>query len=905
MTSHMIKKSTAVLLTTLFSVMTVFSQELTPTRLVSSMCGQSQTLTIGSLLLVDDGAGQNGSYSPNVNCTYSVVGSCNNPYRMSVRINSIDIDPGDTLYLYNGPSAYPSTLIAAINNSNATEHNGRQYYASAANTSNTLTIRFRSNSDNRSGEGFSMTFSCAYPCEEALPVIEDNYDVLRNGVVVRTAQLKDNVEYDTIVRVINGVPETTYNVSHFKSANICDGECVQLRGHGEYSTAHGLYNPTDATTLFRWNFGGEDTVAGLGMVRTRPVCYDSASCYYVRLSLLDEMGCAGIMEATMYIRIAPNPIKTIGDLPLICANDSIFVEVSTEEGSAVSYDHIDIENTHSGNNSSKQFVPDGLNYCEVSCYSSKIVFNEFSNDMVITSAEDICSVCVNFEHSYMGDYQLSIKCPTNAQAILKYKNSESGAPAGSYGGGGIFTGYPYGGNDHGSWDENGSWSDEGYCDSVYNMYGVGLDYCFSRNGNYTLVDGYPANTTTQMESHYIAASSSTYQIEVTHTFQIIPRPFVDAGTSAGTKTFNTKRPSDRDTKSDYYLPAQSFSNLIGCPLNGEWEVEVCDWLGVDNGWIFGWSMDLCNSQLDNYNCQYEVPIDTAWWSVDSLEGHRDNHGVYHGLHVENLGGADYAAYLTTVDTGGSFNVYFNLVDDFGCQWDTSLVVTTNPLPHSVTIVNKCPDEPYTWVDGNTYVEPPMPRPEWIFPAQTGCDSVVALQIVNDKVPEAHMSVVPSYVSYDNHEVTLYDASDGSYGRTWYFDGETSNEAIATFDYPIEKDSLEVMLVATSKYNCPDTAYVTIPMDKTLIFVPTAFTPDRDDNAYFFIKGNNILDDAQVYIYNRMGALVSSWVGFEGSWDGHHGGKRCVGGVYSWVVKYHSSFEPSRWHYKTGTVTLIR
>ena len=114
-----------------------------------------------------------------------------------------------------------------------------------------------------------------------------------------------------------------------------------------------------------------------------------------------------------------------------------------------------------------------------------------------------------------------------------------------------------------------------------------------------------------------------------------------------------------------------------------------------------------------------------------------------------------------------------------------------------------------------------------------------------------------------------------------------------------------MLIATSKYNCPDTAYVTIPMDKTLIFVPTAFTPDRDDNAYFFIKGNNILDDAQVYIYNRMGALVSSWVGFEGSWDGHHDGKRCAGGVYSWVVKYHSSFEPSRWHYKTGTVTLIR
>ena len=130
--------------------------------------------------------------------------------------------------------------------------------------------------------------------------------------------------------------------------------------------------------------------------------------------------------------------------------------------------------------------------------------------------------------------------------------------------------------------------------------------------------------------------------------------------------------------------------------------------------------------------------------------------------------------------------------------------------------------------------------------------------------------------------------------------------MATFTYPIEKDSLEVMMIATSQFNCPDTAYVTIPMDKTLIWISSnAFTPDRDDNAYFYFKGYNVLDDAQVYIYNRMGALVASWVGFEGQWDGHHDGKRCPMGAYTWVIKYHSSFEPSRWHYKTGTVTLLR
>ncbi len=900
----MIKKLTAVLLTTLFTVVTAYSQEVVPTPLISSLCGGSDTLTNGSLLLVADGQGTNGRYSPNQNCSYSVVGSCNDPYRMSVRINSIDIDPGDTLYLYDGPSTFPSSRLAAINNANSSEYEGHQFFASTANSSNTLTVLFHSNSDNNTGNGFSLTFSCAYPCESSIPVIEDSYDIVRNGVVVGMGQLKDNIEYDTIVRVINGVAETTFNVGRFKSANICDGECVQLHAHGQYGHDHGLYNPSDATTTFRWNFG-TDTLSGLNMVRTSPICYDSASCYYVRLALLDEMGCASINEATMYIRIAPNPIKTIGSLPIICANDSIFVSVSTEEGSAVSYDHIEIENTQSRNNTSKQFVPDGLYHCDVSCYSSTVVFNQFSNDMVINSAEDICSVCVNFEHSYMGDYQLAIKCPTGAQSILKYKNSETGVPSGAYGGGGIFTGYPYGGNDHDDYDELGTTGDEGYCDSVYNMYGVGLDYCFSRNSNYTLVDGYPANTTTNMESHYIAATDDAYQINVTHTFETIPRPYVSAGTSAGTKTFKTKRPSDHANKTDYYLPGQSFASLIGCPMNGEWEVELCDWLGVDNGWIFGWSMDLCNEQLDNYNCKYNVPIDTAYWSVDSLEGHWSR-GVYHGLHVENLGGEDFAANVTTIDTGGRFNLYFNLIDDYGCHWDTSLVVITNPLPTSVTVVNKCPEEEYTWVDGNTYIEAPTPRPTWIFPAQTGCDSVVSLQILNDRIPDAQINVIPSYVTYDNNEVTLYDVSQGSFGRTWYFNGETSNLSMATFTYPIDKDSLEVMMIATSQFNCPDTAYVTIPMDKTLIWISSnAFTPDRDDNAYFYFKGHNVLDDAQVYIYNRMGALVASWVGFEGQWDGHHNGERCPMGAYTWVVKYHSLFEPSRWHYKTGTVTLLR
>lgn len=34
-----------------------------------------------------------------------------------------------------------------------------------------------------------------------------------------------------------------------------------------------------------------------------------------------------------------------------------------------------------------------------------------------------------------------------------------------------------------------------------------------------------------------------------------------------------------------YESVQSFDNLLGCPLNGTWTVEVCDMFAIDNGFI--------------------------------------------------------------------------------------------------------------------------------------------------------------------------------------------------------------------------------------------------------------------------------------------------------------------------------
>ena len=53
-----------------------------------------------------------------------------------------------------------------------------------------------------------------------------------------------------------------------------------------------------------------------------------------------------------------------------------------------------------------------------------------------------------------------------------------------------------------------------------------------------------------------------------------------------------------------YLPFDDFSNLVGCPLNGEWVISIRDQWAFDNGWVF-------NATID-FNIAAYLPIDVLW-----------------------------------------------------------------------------------------------------------------------------------------------------------------------------------------------------------------------------------------------------------------------------------------------------
>ena len=487
-------------------------------------------------------------------------------------------------------------------------------------------------------------------------------------------------EYDTSATGVITVRNSYY------SFNICNGECIKLHGHGEYESSSGA---SDTTSTFTWVMGDNTTYSDVNLT-TVEHCYSEPGCYEVSLSIKDQLGNVSSIYVNAKVRIAINPIKTISPIETICSNDSVLLIAAFDDSiGQLSLTHLAHRSSVSHEYDAKTFIPDGPN-CAVECYEAPVTFSEFPVGQTIQSAEEICSICINYEHSYMGDYRLSIICPNNSQSVLKYADDyhdpifddytlSQSLPYGSYGGGSIYAGIPYGGYNDYSWD--GSYGSQ-YCDTAYNMYGDGRNYCFSRSGDYTLVDGRAADVPQYNQSTptYLGNDDGTYEISLSnYQFTTVPAGYNDAGQRASSSSFDIKRPSDHDNKSDYYTPHSDFHELIGCPMNGTWKIQICDYWAQDNGWVFSWSLDLCNIQQQD-ECRYTVDIDSVVWSADTT--HSSHTGdEYRGLVMNKVDST--SVWMHAKDTAGVFPVNVTVYDQFGCQWDTSTSVHIIALPSNL------------------------------------------------------------------------------------------------------------------------------------------------------------------------------------------------------------------------------
>ncbi len=633
----------------------------------------------------------NGAVDSNANLWVVLTGHCTDPNLLSLTVEAFDIDPSDTLYIYDGPST-ASPLIYKGNNEYNAAFVSQIFFPSVANTSQALTVAYRTTKPDKNGAGFSLQAMCRMPCEQAVPHIDSIYYKMRNGVITDTVIMGMGFTVDTVLHV-NDDGDSTWviDTTRFRAVNLCQGEDVMFRGYGIYTNQYNLYAPMDATTTFKWNLGNGDTAVGLEVTEVI-ASYNDLDCYDVTLSLLDEQGCPSAILESVTVRLAQMPIKTIYGLATICNVDSVLVNVGYEgDNGAITLQKIEFKQTKSKTNQVRTFIPDGPYCTELgmsTCFTAPVAFNEFPNGRTVQGVEDICSICVNYEHTFMGDYTMAIICPSGASARLKTKN-----------GGGLWSGFPL---DSAPWD--GSGSSAIICDSLNNPYGVGLEYCFSKNADYTFQNGLNASDETPAsdDNYMNQATNARHTLDTTITYPVIPAPFVQAGQSRGEARLTTCKPSNHEDRTGYYKPegnrdqqgnlleTNPFINLIGCPLNGIWSIEVCDTWGADNGWIFSWSLDICGISAGR-GCKYQVELDSVVWRPDSTYGDFDNL-TWRGVVVRPKSPGDKInAYISSPDTAGTFPLIVSIYDEFGCQWDTTCTITTvwTPAPNLINDTALC------------------------------------------------------------------------------------------------------------------------------------------------------------------------------------------------------------------------
>jgi gliding motility-associated-like protein len=481
---------------------------------------------------------------------------------------TFDIHSSDTLYVFDGPSVN-SPLLGAHNSE--TNPNGFTHIASFENNpSGCLTFVFHSDDSNQ-GTGWGANITCGNPPQPFSTTIE---------------------------AFINGVGPNALNPLDTGYVDVCFGDSVLLVTKPVFPFSlenNGFgYSQNDLNVNYEWEFSNGFVAPNNDSIWFTP---PTRSGFYVNLKITD---------------IFPQPIQTfckirVSQLPsfagtgpiddVLCINETTILLGGANATDTVGVQFPGGTFEIGGSFAGLLPLPDGSGVN----YSTVITMNQFPDDAVFTSAEDLQSICVNMEHSYLGDLEMWLTCPNGTQVVL-INSYSPGAIPGGFNGGGTFLGDA---NDQG----NGT-------------PGIGFDYCFST-----------VNATFGTMGQEFAAGNTI--------------PVNSFAPPAG----NSMNPNG------IYLPETNFSALAGCPLNGNWTLFVRDNIGIDDGYIFEWGLYF-NADLFPNSETYANTIASSWWT--------DSPSI--------ISGVNDTAIVVLPPGPGNHPFTFNIIDNFGCHYDTTVNV---------------------------------------------------------------------------------------------------------------------------------------------------------------------------------------------------------------------------------------
>ncbi|NLA25379.1 MAG: T9SS type B sorting domain-containing protein, partial [Bacteroidales bacterium] len=189
----------------------------------------------------------------------------------------------------------------------------------------------------------------------------------------------------------------------------------------------------------------------------------------------------------------------------------------------------------------------------------------------------------------------------------------------------------------------------------------------------------------------------------------------------------------------------------------------------------------------------------------------------------------------------------------------------------------------------------------------GCKTDTTVGILVYPVPRAEFRASATKVHMASPAVSFTNYTEGGFYFNWDFGdgaGSTETNPQHKFSFP---GVYHVLMTTESLYGCVDSTGVDITVsDETLIYAPTAFTPNDDQiNDSFRVVGEGIDKlNFKMEIYNRWGERIFETDDYETGWHGmDQQNRRMPQGVYTWIIYFKDPF--GNLHTKTGQVTLLK
>ena len=552
-------------------------------------------------VFADDG-GTSGIYRRNTDEIITLQSLYPSMLHLKFTFSDFDIDPSDTLYVYEGLDTL-APLTGKYNNSNTAAPFVIQ--SSLMNTSGAFTFRFKSDNNN-TGRGWEAQSECSYICQRV------------NAAISSTE--------------CTPAPEPENNYFYY---NLCLNDTLTIAALGSgnlvFPENDRLYHQDASSCMFIWHFsdGSSDTGRVVRHKFNVPFGYD------VHLRVIDARGCESNNDIKGRVRVPGLFVNIPSDTILLCSGATLPVRLGTDTSAFIIVNPGNIGNYPQNVNDSLLFIPDGPN-CPQQCLNTSIHVRVPVS--YITSAAEISSVCIGMEHSYSGDLGFTLTCPNGTSVVLD-PNSHAG---------GNYLGIPYGGASHSSYD-NG-------CNPANNPAGTPGCYCWS--------EGY--NTPVNRTLDYLTSNG--------------PSPILQ------TDTIN---------QSNYMYPNNPFSGFIGCPVNGDWKLQICDDFAIDNGYLFWWKINFSTNTEGDSLWSFSSSVDSV-----SMQGQ--------GVHKIDSSGFEVSPFAYE----GLLPYEVSITDNYGCVYEGQfhIQVVESPQVHLVADTTIChpatlsaPDnyDVYLWNTGSS------------------------------------------------------------------------------------------------------------------------------------------------------------------------------------------------------------